>query len=63
MKLLKENPCDGVTITKGEPEEKQIYTKDEMVELLAKMAGEPLKYRTFFTLAAYSGFRRSELLG
>jgi integrase len=63
MKLLKDNPCDGVTITKGEPEEKQVYTKDEMVELLAKMAGEPLKYRTFFTLAAYSGFRRSELLG
>jgi integrase len=63
MKLLKENPCDGVTISKGEETEKQVYTQNEMIELLARMENEPLKYRAFFTLAAYSGFRRSELLG
>jgi integrase len=51
------------TTKQGEQTEKNVYTRDEMIELLARMENEPLKYRAFFTLAAYSGFRRSELLG
>ena len=31
--------------------------------LLTKMEDEPLKYRAFFYLMAYSGFRRGEMLG
>ncbi len=43
--------------------EKEIYTQEEMMQLLELLMKEPLKYRTFFFLIAYSGFRRSEMLG
>lgn len=63
MGLISENPCSKVTIPKGESKEKQIYSQEEMELLLSKLDGEPLKYRAFFCLIAYSGFRRSEMLG
>lgn len=57
------NPCTNVTIPKVEQKEKQIYTKKEVTEILNLLENEPLKYRTFFTLAIFSGFRKGELLG
>lgn len=63
MGLVSDNPCSKVTIPKGEVKEKQIYSQEEMEVLLTKLMGEPLKYRVFFYLIAYSGFRRSEMLG
>lgn len=63
MELISDNPCSKVTIPKGEVKEKQIYSQDEMALLLTKMDGEPLKYKAFFYLMAYSGFRRGEMLG
>ncbi len=63
MDLVPDNPCRKVTIPKGEVKEKQIYTQEELAVLLDKMQGEPLKYKVFFYLIAYSGFRRSEMLG
>lgn len=63
MDLLSDNPCRKVTIPKGEVKEKQIYSQEEMVLLLTRISGEPTKYRAFFFLIAYSGFRRSEMLG
>lgn len=63
MGLVSDNPCSKVTIPKGEVKEKQIYSQEEMEILLTKLMGEPLKYRVFFYLIAYSGFRRSEMLG
>ena len=63
MGLVSDNPCSKVTIPKGEVKEKQIYSQEEMEVLLTKLMGEPLKYRVFFFLIAYSGFRRSEMLG
>lgn len=63
MGLVSDNPCSKVTIPKGEVKEKQIYSQEEMEVLLTKLIGEPLKYRVFFYLIAYSGFRRSEMLG
>ena len=63
MGLVSDNPCSKVTIPKGEVKEKQIYSQEEMEALLTKLMGEPLKYRVFFYLIAYSGFRRSEMLG
>lgn len=63
MGLVSENPCSKITIPKGESKEKQIYSQEEMETLLTKLTGEPLKYQAFFCLLAYSGFRRSEMLG
>ena len=63
MDLLSDNPCSKVTIPKGEAKEKQIYSQEEMVVLLTRISGEPAKYKAFFYLIAYSGFRRSEMLG
>lgn len=63
MGLVSDNPCSKVTIPKGEVKEKQIYSQEEMEVLLTKLMGDPLKYRVFFYLIAYSGFRRSEMLG
>ncbi len=63
MGLVSDNPCRKVTIPKGEVKEKQIYSQEEMAHLLTAIHGEPLKYKAFFFLIAYSGFRRSEMLG
>lgn len=63
MGLVSDNPCSKVTIPKGEVKEKQIFSQEEMEVLLTKLMGEPLKYKVFFYLIAYSGFRRSEMLG
>ena len=63
MDLVSDNPCSKVTIPKGEVKEKQIYSQEEMATLLTRLQGEPIKYRAFFYLIAYSGFRRSEMLG
>ena len=63
MGLVSDNPCSKVTIHKGEIKEKQIYSQEEMAQLLTKMEDEPIKYKAFFYLMAYSGFRRGEMLG
>ncbi|MCM1168117.1 MAG: site-specific integrase, partial [Ruminococcus sp.] len=63
MGIVPDNPCSKVSIPKGEVKEKQIYSQEEMQLLLTKMDGEPLKYKAFFYLMAYSGFRRGEMLG
>ena len=63
MEMLSDNPCKNVTVPKGEKKEKEIYTLEEVEQLFNLLEDAPLKYRTFFTLAIYSGFRRGELLG
>ncbi len=63
MGVVAENPCSKVTIPKGEVKEKQIYTPAEVERFLTLLNYEPLKYRTFFYLMIYSGFRRGEMLG
>ena len=63
MNMLSDNPCRRVTVPKGEKKEKEIYTLEEVEQLFQLLETAPLKYRTFFTLAIYSGFRRGELLG
>lgn len=63
MGIISHNPCKNVTIPKGEVKEKQIYTIQEVDRFLTLLNGEPLKYKTFFYLLIYSGFRRGEMLG
>ena len=61
--MLTDNPCKRVTVPKGEKKEKDIYTLEEVAHLFQLLETAPLKYRVFFTLAIYSGFRRGEMLG
>ncbi len=63
MGAISENPCRKVIAPKIKSAEKQIYSQEELVLLLTKMADAPIKYRVFFSLIAYSGFRRGEMLG
>ena len=65
MGMLVDNPCRRVSVPKGKPVEKNIYTIEEITKLFGLLDGDdvPLKYRVFFKLAVYSGFRRGELLG
>lgn len=63
MGVVSYNPCSKVTIPKGEAKEKMIYTIEEVTKFLKLLESEPLKYRVFFNLAVFSGFRRGELLG
>lgn len=63
MDMLAVNPCTKVTVPKGEKKEKSIYTIDEVKQLFELLEAAPLKYRAFFMLAIYGGFRRGEMLG
>lgn len=65
MGMLSYNPCQNVSVPKGEAREKEIYTLEEIAKVFELLDKEdvPTKYRAFFKLAVYSGFRRSELLG
>ena len=63
MGLVSDNPCSKVSVKRGEVKEKPIYSQEEMAILLTRMEDEPLKYKAFFYLMAYSGFRRGEMLG
>ncbi len=63
MVLVSDNPCSKVTVPRGEAKEKPIYSQEEIASLLTAINSEDTKYRAFFFLIAYSGFRRSEMLG
>lgn len=63
MDMIKDNPCSRVTIPKGKKKEKAIYTIEEIQHLFELLETAPLVYRTFITLAVYSGFRRGEMCG
>jgi len=63
MGVVSDNPCAKVTLPKNEQTEKKIYTPEQVQRFLSLLNDEPLKYRTFFNLMIYSGFRRGEMLG
>jgi integrase len=60
------NPCANATIPRDKPKEKDFYTLEEtnnLLGLLQQEDGKDFKYAVFFTLAAFTGLRRGELLG
>ena len=62
--IIKDNPCRRVLLPKPQKKEKQVYTLEQaqtFLDLLEEKA--PLKYRAFFTLAIFGGFRNAEILG
>ena len=63
MEMLTDNPCSRVVVPKAESKEKEIYTIDEVNRLFSVIQNEEVKYRAYFTLSVYSGFRRGEMLG
>ncbi|MCR5022081.1 site-specific integrase [Ruminococcus sp.] len=63
MGVVADNPCSKVYLPKNTSKEKQIYSQEEMTIFLHMLADEPIKYRAFFYLIAYTGFRRGEMLG
>ena len=63
LHILSDNPCRGVSVPKGEKREKQVYTLEETKQFFILLQTAPLKYRLFFTLLIYSGFRNGEMLG
>ena len=63
MGVVSDNPCAKVTLPKNEQTEKKLYTPEQVQRFLSLLNDEPLKYRTFFNLMIYSGFRRGEMLG
>ena len=63
MGVVNDNPCSKVTLPKNDQTEKKIYTPEQVQRFLTLLNNEPLKYRTFFNLMIFSGFRRGEMLG
>lgn len=63
MSMVSDNPCSRVTVPRGYKKEKKIYTIEEIEKFFELVEEAPMKYRTFFVLAVYSGFRRGEMLG
>lgn len=64
MDMLTYNPCEKMKIPHiGEEKEREIYSPEEFDQLFELLQQAPLKYRVFFTLAVFTGFRRGELLG
>lgn len=59
-----ENPCVNIELTKYETSAPSCYTPDEAKKLLDLINREaPSKYRVFFFLDFFGGFRKGELLG
>jgi integrase len=60
------NPCENVRLPKADTEEKEIYSIEEMKNILALLHQEDEKnfqFTVYFTLAVFTGFRRGEMLG
>ncbi len=66
MQMLSHNPCRNVVLPTMKKKEREVYTLEEvqkMLELFENESEEHYKYTIFFTLAAFTGLRRGELLG
>jgi integrase len=66
MGYIANNPCRAVTLPKDFSKEKNIYTLEEVQQILDFLSEEPaekLQYVVFIVLCIYTGFRRGEILG
>lgn len=66
MQILSANPCRNVTLPSRGQKERDVYSLEEvqkMLELFESESEANYKYTIFFTLAAFTGLRRGELLG
>lgn len=63
MGMLQHNPAQNVALPHVERREKECYSLEEAQHFLESLENAPVKYRAFFVLAIYGGFRRGEILG
>lgn len=64
MGMLQHNPCRSVTLPPLDiGAEKKCYSLEEAQAFLDALAGAPLRWQVFFSLALFGGFRREELCG
>ncbi len=65
IKVIKENPCKNATLPKIPQKELSMFSIDEAKKFLdiLDLPETPIKYRAFFQLAIFGGFRRGEILG
>lgn len=66
MQVLTNNPCKNVVLPSKKAKDREVYSLDEvqqMLELFENESEANYKYTFFFTLAAFTGLRRGELLG
>lgn len=66
MQMLSDNPCKNVVMPSKKTKERKLYTLEEvqkMLDLFEEESEANYKYTIFFTLAAFTGLRRGELLG
>lgn len=63
MGMIQINPAHNVTLPSLENTEKKCYTLEQAQNFLNALEQEPTKYKAFFVLAIYGGFRRGEILG
>jgi integrase len=70
--IIKENPCERVKppklttrekIQKDKETAKQIYSIEQILQLIIALGQAEIKYRVLVMLAIFTGFRRSELMG
>ena len=61
--IILANPCSRIQPPKAERKEARCLDEHEAALILEKLEGEPLKYRTLFTLLLYTGMRRGEICG
>ena len=65
IKAIKENPCKNAVIPKIPQKEHKMFTLEQAKTFLdiLEQPETPVKYRAFFQLALFGGFRRGEILG
>ena len=62
--LITDNPCRNVITVKTEKKDKEIYSTEEIVELLEDLnENAPMNYHVFFHLLIFYGLRKGEALG
>lgn len=64
--MLQNNPCKNITLPPIIKKERDVYTLENVQQMLDFFEHESeanFKYVIFFTLAAFTGLRRSELPG
>ena len=63
--IVTSNPCHDISVVRTGKKEKAVYTIEEEAQQQDLMSRDdiPIKYRAFFELAVYCGFRRGELMG
>ena len=65
IKAIKENPCNHAIVPKIPQKEHKMFSIEEAKRFLDILdhSSTPIKYKAFFQLALFGGFRRGEILG